>query len=425
MRDSEFDDQLRGYLDRRAGRVRPMQIGWPAEESPSTLRALAVGVVVAVVVGAVIVGGFALHLARPQGPPSTGVVGESGTPPARCCAAMAYDPETSQVIMFGGLGTQGDFGDTWVWTGTGWIRPHLALSPHSRDGASMVYDQRLHGLVLIGGSPNAPVGPSERADLAATWLWTGTEWKRLETVHAPAANSVPQSIRAPIAYDAATGRVVMVTTQMQTHFEACSTETWTFDGSDWRLEQPTTALPASVAALVDEPQTGHIIAVLAPRAPVVPRGLLTTSCAAGSDAARALPSSSTWRWTSATWVETSAGTEPGGSRLEPSSNGTVLGLDAISGRAMVLTDDDERVWRWDGARWSALATAGIGPAPRSYSVQSVDRDGHVVLFGGVGEPAGPLGYETWVWDAAHWLRWTGPAPATSSPSPAVFTPAST
>lgn len=425
MRDTEFVDQLRAYLDRRASRVRPVQIAWPLEERRSTLRAVALGVAVAVVVGGAIVAGFALHLSRSQAPvaPSTGVVGVAGTPPARCCAAMGYDPESGQVIMFGGLGTHGDLGDTWVWTGTGWIRPRLGVSPRSRVGASMVFDQKLHALVLIGGSPDAPVGPSERADLAATWLWTGTAWKRLPTAHTPAANSLTQLISGSIAYDAATGRVVLVTTQARTHFQACSAETWTFDGSDWRLEQPTTALPAAVAALVGEQQAGHVIAVLAPRPALVPQGRLMTSCPAGSEAARALPSSSTWRWTGATWVEVSAGTEPGGSRLHP-SNGMYVGLDAVSGRATVLTDDDEKLWGWDGVRWSALPTSGTGPAPRTESMQSIDRNGHVVLFGGAGEAVGFPGYETWVWDGAHWLQWVGPAPATSSPSPAVFTPAS-
>ena len=423
MRDADFVDELRGYLERRASRVRPMRIAWPSEESRSTLKAVALGVVVALVVGGAIVAGFALHLSRSQGPvaPSTGVVGVAGTPPARCCAAMGYDPETGQVIMFGGLGINGALGDTWVWTGTGWIRPRLTLSPHSRAGASMVFDQRLHALVLIGGSPDAPVGASERADLAATWLWTGTEWKKLRTAHAPAADFLTQSIGGPIAYDAVTGRVVIVTTQNQTHLAACSTETWTFDGSDWRREQPTAALPASVAALVDEQQTGHVIAVLAPRSALVPHGFLSTTCPAGSDAARALPSSSTWRWTGTTWAEASAGTEPDGSRLE-ASNGMYVGLDTVSGRTMVFTDDDEKLWSWDGARWSALSTSGIGPAPRSYSMQSVDRAGHIVLYGGAGEPIGPL-YDTWVWDGAHWSQWAGPAPATSSPSPAAFTPA--
>lgn len=332
---------------------------------------------------------------------------------------MGYDPESGQVIMFGGRGTGGDLGDTWVWTGTGWIRPRLEMSPHSRDGASMVFDQRLHALVLIGGSPDAPVGPSERADLAATWLWTGTEWKRLRTAHTPTASFLTQSISGDIAYDAATGRVVLLTTQQLTHFESCSTETWTFDGSDWRLEQLTTALPASVAALVDEQQTGHVIAVLAPRAAVEPGGKLQTSCPSGSNAARALPSSSTWRWTGTTWVEVSAGTEPGGSRLDV-FNGTFLS--DVAGRAMVLTDDDEKLWGWDGGRWTELPTSGPGPTPRSNSMQSVDRAGHIVLYGGAGESVGPL-YDTWVWDRAHWSQWAGPAPATSSPSPVEFTPA--
>lgn len=102
---------------------------------------------------------------------------------------MAFDPATQQVVMFGGLGAHGALGDTWIWNGIGWLRPNLTLSPHSRLGASMVYDARLGALVLVGGDADAPVGPSERADLAATWLWSATGWHRRDSAHAPAADA--------------------------------------------------------------------------------------------------------------------------------------------------------------------------------------------------------------------------------------------
>jgi hypothetical protein len=325
--------------------------------------------------------------------------------------------------MFGGLGANGDLGDTWIWNGSGWIHARLALSPHSRDSASMVFDPKLHGLVMIGGSPNAPVSPAEQADLAATWLWTGAAWQRLSTEHTPTPNDMlDQSLVGRVAYDADTGRVVLVTAEGETHFEACSTETWTFDGSDWTLEHPITPLPAAVRALVDEPQSGHVIAVLAPRPAVVPVGWVSTSCPGGSPQGRALPESSTWRWNGASWTEVRAGTEPGGDRLAPGPNGDSIGLDAVSGRAMTLTDNNEQLWAWNGTRWSAVNATGTRPAPRSYSLQSVDAQGHVVLYGGVDEANGLVLSDTWVWDGSRWTQWQGPAPATSSPSPVAFTP---
>lgn len=287
----------------------------------------------------------------------------------------------------------------------------------------MVYDARLGALVLIGGDADAPVGPSERADLAATWLWTATGWQRRDTMHTPAANNLTQSLTGPVAYDSVSGRVVMVTTQEQTHFQPCSTETWTFDGHDWQRAQPSAPLPATLAALVNEPQTGHVIAVLASRTTVVSGGFTTTSCASGSFAARELPTSSTWRWTGSTWAEVGAGTEPAGAQLASAPDGSYVRLDPVAGASTVLTGNDNSLWSWNGARWSALPRPAYAPPSNSGDQPlSIDRVGHIVLFGGVGEPNGPLSSGTWTWDGSQWHEWSGPPPETSTPSPAVFTP---
>ncbi|MGH7685242.1 MAG: hypothetical protein ACREN2_00240 [Candidatus Dormibacteria bacterium] len=287
----------------------------------------------------------------------------------------------------------------------------------------MVYDARLGGLVLIGGDADAPIGPSERADLTATWLWTATGWQRRNTVHTPTADNLTQSVGGPLAFDAASGRVVMVTTQSQTHFQACSTETWTFDGHDWQRAQPPSPLPAALAALVNEPQTGHAIAVLRSRPALLPTGMMTTSCAPGSFAARQLPSSSTWRWTGSTWTELSGGTEPAGAQLAVAPDGGDTQLNAVSGAATVLAGNDNTFWSWNGVRWNQLPGVPYGPPLGTSNQQmSIDRVGHIVLFGGVHQPNGPSASDTWIWDGSQWHMPTGPAPETSTPSPAAFTP---
>ena len=49
------------------------------------------------------------------------------SPTARYGAAMAYDTESGQTVMFGGEGSSGPLDDTWVWNGTTWV---LAPSGH-------------------------------------------------------------------------------------------------------------------------------------------------------------------------------------------------------------------------------------------------------------------------------------------------------
>ena len=70
---------------------------------------------------------------RPNPPPPT--------PPPAPRPAMAYDPATGQLVLFGGngIGTTGVLPDTWTWDGTTWTQqsPPPAPPPGQR---------RLHGL---------------------------------------------------------------------------------------------------------------------------------------------------------------------------------------------------------------------------------------------------------------------------------------
>jgi Galactose oxidase, central domain len=417
MNDDDFSQELRGYLRRRDARVRPVHIEWPRAGSRRIARMIALATVVGVFVAGAIVAGFALLGSR-SGLLTTGSQGSLGTPAARSGAAIAYDADTGQVVMFGGLGVNGSLGDTWIWNGANWAEPHLSLSPLTRFGASMVFDSKLHGLVLFGGEPDQPISTSEQRNLNATWLWTGTGWRRLDTAHIPTSNDLTGiGVLGSMAFDAATGRVVLVTLANGIHFVACSAKTWTFNGSDWRLEDPATPLPATAVAVVDEAQTGHIVAVLHARAAVVPSGVAGTSCPAGSPEARVLPQSSTWRWTGSNWVEISSGTEPEGSALAT----TPIELDPVSGAAMVVTDNNEQLWSWDGVRWAEVPGSGTGPVPRAGSMQTIDGEGRVVLYGGVDQRSNAYEFDTWVWNGSRWQRSVGPAPQTSTPSPVSFT----
>jgi len=418
MNDDNFSTELRGYLRRRDARVRPVHIDWPRAGGRGLARMVALATVVGVFVTSAIIAGFAVLGSR-SGIVTPGSQGSLGTPAERTDAAMAYDADTGQVVMFGGLGDNGSLGDTWIWNGANWAQQHPPVSPLTRFDASMVFDPRLHGLVLFGGVPDQPISASEQRNLNATWLCTGTGWRRIDTAHVPTSNNLSGiGVLGSLVYDAATGRVVLVTSASGIHFVACSTETWTFDGADWRLEHPATPLPAAVAAVVDEPNTGHVIAVLHARAAVAPAGLAGTSCPAGSPEARALPHSSTWRWTGSNWLQVGSGTEPEGSALETTS----IGLDPVSGAAMVVTDNNERLWSWDGLRWTEVPGSGTGPSPRSESMQTIDGAGHVVLYGGVNQRANAYLFDTWLWNGSRWQPIAGPAPQTSTPSPVSFTP---
>jgi hypothetical protein len=214
---------------------------------------------------------------------------------------------------------------------------------------------------------------------------------------------------------------VVVTTETGIHVAACSAETWTFDGTDWRLEHPSTPLPASIAILIAEPKTGAVVAVLAPRSAAGGSGFEGADCAAGTSAGRSLPLSSSWRWTGTTWIQVSTGTEPGGANLGISPDGATLGLVSVAGTTMVATENAEQLWDWNGARWTEIPGSSLGPPPGSYSRQSIDGEGHVVVFGGVTEPNGPQNADTWVWDGSRWhnVATAGRLLPKSQPQPAT------
>jgi N-acetylneuraminic acid mutarotase len=103
----------------------------------------------------------------------------TGTAPsARALQAMAYDPTTGKLIVFGGYDGRTYYGDTWaydltanVWTAVSRAGP----APAARQGHSLVYDPGSKNMILFGGF-------SGRAQYNDTWAYdpaTGT-WKDLD-----------------------------------------------------------------------------------------------------------------------------------------------------------------------------------------------------------------------------------------------------
>jgi hypothetical protein len=66
---------------------------------------------------------------------------------------MAYDPATSQVVLFGGMGKTNLSSATWAWDGSDWSKLSPATSPPPRYGATMFYDGTAGGVVLFTPRP--------------------------------------------------------------------------------------------------------------------------------------------------------------------------------------------------------------------------------------------------------------------------------
>ena len=149
----------------------------------------------------------------------------TGGPPARMMGSMVYDSTREVLVLFGGFVTgpvrQSDdhpLDDLWEWDGVTW-RQIEAAGPAARNGAAMAYDAERREIVLFGG---LDAGYTMLND---TWLWNGGAWRRAEGDGPPARSDTF------MAYDAARRVTVLFGGDADTTVLG---DTWEWDGMHWR-----------------------------------------------------------------------------------------------------------------------------------------------------------------------------------------------
>ena len=103
----------------------------------------------------------------------------ANSPSGRFSQSMSYDAAQKNVVMFGGQVNNTQFlNDTWTWNGNNWtnVTPsNPSNSPSPRSSAAMAYDAATGQVVLFGGysvDPNT-YDPISYGD---TWVWNGSTW---------------------------------------------------------------------------------------------------------------------------------------------------------------------------------------------------------------------------------------------------------
>jgi hypothetical protein len=191
---------------------------------------------------------------------ATWTLASDAGPLARDTASMAYDPSSGQLVLFGGIDGDGDdLNDTWTWDGTTWSQvddignpgctTSCPTSPPVRDSASMAYDPSSSQLVLFGGEND------DSGNLNDTWTWDGTTWSQVDDVGFPGCTtSCPTS---PSARDTATMADDEGLSDLVLFGGSGLSDlgdTWTWDGTTWSqvddIGDPgcTTSCPASPSA---------------------------------------------------------------------------------------------------------------------------------------------------------------------------------
>jgi uncharacterized protein (TIGR03437 family) len=151
-------------------------------------------------------------------------------PSARTDAAMAYDSQHGQVVLFGGQDANGvSFNDTWLWDGSTWNLAHPQNVPPARHGDAMDYDAT-HGRVVLFGGNN---GLSNFGD---TWLWDGANWTQVMPQDSPAARCYHQMV-----YDSVHDQIVLFGGGISTDYTENTglfNDTWLWDGTNWSQAMP-------------------------------------------------------------------------------------------------------------------------------------------------------------------------------------------
>lgn len=153
------------------------------------------------------------------------------SPSPRTGAAMAYDTAQQEIVLYGGITTDGISSETWTWNGTTWRQQHPASTPTERQNPLLVYDNATRQPLLFGGMSVS----GGQLMVGDTWAWNGTTWIKV------ASQGAPTALYESAAYDDATQTVIVYAVQGVINKLAHSgpsgpvSQTWIWNGTTWKL----------------------------------------------------------------------------------------------------------------------------------------------------------------------------------------------
>lgn len=293
----------------------------------------------------------------------------SNNPPALAQSGFAYDINSSEGVVFGGIFKDKWSDETWLWNGSDWRKVDLADKPPAREKVAMAYDEARDRVVIFGGR-------MDKTLFDDTWEWDGRIWELVEPAHKPPArcchamayDSVQKKILLYGGWDPITGKFF--------------NDTWEWDGIDWTELSSGNVPPAAGHMLVNFSSENKVVAVPSTRF------------------------ANTWEWNGSQWSEIISLPTP--SRSDSRSaydsdfnrivffggienrdtylNGTWMcntflkGTRACGSSRTFLND----TWVFDGHVWNLLNVSSPPPA-RFAHIMFYDKKRHsIILFGGIG-----------------------------------------
>ena len=233
-----------------------------------------------------------------------------------------------------------------------------------------------------------------------TWTWNGSTWTQQFPTTSP-----PARTDASMAYDASIGNIVLFGGQSNgTSGPPLLDDTWVWSGTDWVQQFPIASPPArSGASMAYDATTGALVLF---------GGISATPLY------RYFTDNDTWTWSGTTWIEAEPVTSP------PARVWASMAYDATTGTVVLFggfeTTPSSDTWIWNGTTWAEQTPASSPPARFDASMAYDGANGTVVLFGGLG-PTPPVipGHngldDTWTWDGTNWTQqFPATSPSTAS-----------
>ena len=149
-------------------------------------------------------------------------------PTPRTSEGLAYDFDTQDVVLFGGVDHLGKNSETWhlknfPLEGIHWAQLFPTNSPSKRGTPELAFLNKsgVHQMILFGGN----VDPADTVN-DETWLWDGTIWQQLFPANKPSARFGHRMV-----YDDALQEIVLFGASQPTFMN----DLWFWDGTTWTI----------------------------------------------------------------------------------------------------------------------------------------------------------------------------------------------
>jgi len=332
----------------------------------------------------------------------------ANSPSGRFSQSMSYDAAQKNVVMFGGQVNNTQFlSETWTWNGNTWtnVTPsNPSNSPSPRSSAAMAYDAATGQVVLFGGYSVDP-SSGDPITYGDTWVWNGSTWTQ-------AAGGPSARYSATMVYDAATQSIVLFGGDGP---GGVKSDTWIWNGSSW-----------TQGASGPGQRYGQGMAYDPVHQQVVMFGGYDGGISAGGGGGEnGGYLYDTWLWNGSSWSEVYPSTIPDGRYDQGMDYDAALGqvfmFGGYDGRSFL---DDTYVWT--GSNWAAAGASGPPSArdvPNGLAYDAAQQQ--VVLFGGF-DIGFPGDNDTWIWGPPQNFGGINVCPSgQTSPAPCTNTQALT